>query len=177
MRLTLINMEFADNEITPDGDAAVTGQWITNGSAAYPLTGAPIMTPEQICALYSVPDKKMKEMSLSVIDEPQFSTADAVTNETAVERSGMTFNWLGIEHVAFFTSEGVKLINAKDFAPITEDRNTLYFERRDANGRINIAVKRGLLLEAVIFPIKVSSGFCETVTRVCEGLRETEGKR
>ena len=123
-------------------------QWITDGTAIYPLFGCPVFDETSLCAAYDISDEKTQIIFDALPRCVDFS--DEAENETEVTRGAPIFGSL----VPLTTSHGVEFIQSKYLAPFSDsDDNMLrIYERTNAAGMTYFAIKDGLMLVGIIMP-------------------------
>ena len=123
-------------------------QWITDGSAIYPLFGCPKFDETSLCSAYDISDEKTQIIFEKLPRCVDFS--DNTENETEVTRGAPIFGAL----VPITTSHGVEFIQSKYLAPYSDsDDNMLrIYERTNAAGMTYFAIKDGLMLVGLIMP-------------------------
>lgn len=135
------------------------GQWLSDGSAVYPLFELPDFTEETICLAYDINMKKAASMVISRYPAlPEgIDFSDAPKNEKQVVEGPMELNYKGQWLKPIVTSQGIEFINGEYLKPLSDisDQGLLFFERITDNGNKYFAVKQGLLIVAIIFPMRV----------------------
>ncbi len=135
-------------------------QWITDGSAIYPLFELPDFTEETICIAYDIDFKKSAKMNIKRYpDLPEsINLEDSIKEEKEVEEyTKFSLIYGGRCLKAFVAENGIVFIDSAYLAPLSDIsyENIRYFERTSTQGTTYIAVKNGLELVAAIFPVKV----------------------
>lgn len=135
------------------------GQWLSDGSAIYPLFELPEFTEETICLAYDINMKKAASMVIVRHSElPEgINFEDAALDETQVVEGPMDLNYKGQWLKPIITSQGIEFINGEYLKPLSDisDEGLLFFERITDKGNKYFAVKQGLLIVAIIFPMRV----------------------
>ena len=124
------------------------GQWIGDGSAAFPLHGLPHMKQENLRSLLDVTEKQFAQMDVSSERMP-FSTEDNVIGETMLTHCGMVMHY---ELIPLTSGAKVYYVQSGYIKPFGGIDDISYDVRKLENGSEYIAVKEGFLLRAVIAP-------------------------
>ena len=127
------------------------GQWIGDGSAAFPLHGLPHMKQENLRSLLDVTEKQFAQMDVSSERMP-FSTEDNVIGETMLTHCGMVMHYRGYELIPLISGAKVYYVQSGYIKPFGGIDDISYDVRKLENGSEYIAVKEGFLLRAVIAP-------------------------
>lgn len=130
------------------------GQWIGDGSAAFPLHGLPSMKPENLRSLLDVTEKQFAQINVSSEAVP-FSIEDNTVGEVTLTYCGMAINYRGYELIPLTSGTKIYYIQSRYIKPFGDIENVYYSLRELENGRACIAVKEGFLLRAVIAPYDV----------------------
>lgn len=145
-------------------------QWMTDGSAIYPLEGIPVVDGNYICALYDITDKKAAKMAIETHEElPQgLDFSDTVEGESPANIEDMVICTDGMSYVPILTEIGQIFIDNKYLSPLSniEMSDLHFYLRHDSSGKPIIAVKQGMLLIAMIYPIIVSEMFVKKLERI-----------
>lgn len=130
-------------------------QWISNGAAIFALYDMPEMYIEAICRMYDIPNSKYDNMYTSHFQTlPEaFDFSDMLKDEIPVDRIEIEVIRSGLQLVGLKTSTGIEFVDRRYLA-VFDDEIELY-ERRLASGQIYFAVKKGMLLQAIIMPVQV----------------------
>jgi hypothetical protein len=139
-------------------------QWLSDGYAIYPLEGMPYITPESLCTMFDVPEKTAEKISFDHTHEmPGIDCAD-VAPETMAERMSIDVVKDGRVGIPLKTQRGVVMINAKYLGPLSDMRDMLeFYERRDPKGMPYIAVKAGMLVQAIVLPMRLDVVMADVV--------------
>lgn len=137
-----------------DDRGELSDQWLGDGAAAYPLYGAPIMDPAELCTVLDIPEKKVEKMLISRLPIPAIDLDDVADWEVAIEKPKLSIYHGGRVLLPLETTRGVLFIQAAYLDPLKDMADTLQlWERRTADGRPYIAAKAGLMIFGVIFPV------------------------
>lgn len=128
-------------------------QWISDGYAAFPIIGMPKMNDMEILTFLGFSD----EDGIQVHDLPcEDRLTDAVDGEELIKDFGPVILNGDRELQPLYTSLGALLINSAYIAPLYSHKGEgelRYYLRLDRNHSPIIAVKKGLYLIALIYPI------------------------
>lgn len=127
------------------------GQWIGDGSAAFPLHGLPTMKQENLRSLLDVTEKQFAQMDVSSEKIP-FSTDDNVIGEIMLTHCGMVMHYRGYELIPLTSGAKIYYVQSGYIKPFGGIDDISYDVRTLENGSEYIAVKEGFLLRAVIAP-------------------------
>ena len=98
-------------------------QWISDGFAIYPLFGLPRMDEKTICTAYDIDEKKAAKIifrhSDALPDEFDFSDWPEKSEYPAEEMQPYLLSG-GAVLVPFMTSQGVRFVDRKYFAPFSD---------------------------------------------------------
>lgn len=142
------------------------GQWIGDGSAAFPLHGLPSMKPENLRSLLDVTEKQFAQINVSSENAP-FSTEDNVIDEMILKHLGMTINYMGHELIPLISETKIYYIQSGYIKPFGGVDDISYDVRKLENGSECIAIKEGFLLRAVIAPFDaVKDDFISILSKI-----------
>ncbi len=134
-------------------------QWISDGSAIYPMINLPRFDENSLCKTYDITEKQADKIIFRHEERLPLSVdfSDATDDENIVQRGSICILDAGRTIVPYETSEGVMFVDAKYLQPFadSDDRLLTLYERRSKNRQIYFAVKSGLLLIGIITPIDV----------------------
>lgn len=149
-------------------------QWISDGYAMYPLLGLPLLTEENIRALYSLPAGVRVEVKDMHED---FSTADVEREEKPVYYEKIQLRPGGESVITLRTSGGIVFIRDKHLKPLEAGENgeTQLYERTGKDGSIYIVAKQGMMLEAIIMTLQgvLRADWLDDLQRLVVDLRQT----
>ena len=151
-------------------------QWVSDGAAIYPLLNMPQLNAQSLRAVYDMSE------SVQVVERDElpeglfFGDVDVAENQ--IFREKIQLHPHGLDAVSFRTQAGVTFIDPKYLSPITgmeTDGNVCVYERVTKDtGMVYIAVKRGMLLEAIILPMQVlARDWVEDLTELVTAIRLT----
>ena len=124
------------------------GQWIGDGSAAFPLHGLPHMKQENLRSLLDVTEKQFAQMDVSSEKMP-FSTEDNVIGEIMLTHCGMVMRYRGYELIPLTSGAKIYYVQSGYIKPFGDIDDISYDVRKLENGSEYIAI---FLLRAVIAP-------------------------
>lgn len=137
-----------------DSEGNVTGQWLGDGCAVYPLEGMPYMEMENVCAMYDLTEKKQEKSVLRHQAAPEaIGWEDTDPTERLLEDPKLCIRYDGREMLPLETSQGIVFIDEKYLAPLNSTEYMRLYERRTRDGNVYIAAKIALLVQAVIMPV------------------------
>lgn len=129
-------------------------QWISNGSAVYPLYGLPRFGPENICTLFDITVKQSEKINIRHEKLPEsFCFSDTDPNETLINSFDLDLSIGGHILMPYRTGTGVHFIEARYLAPLQDlQENLEIYERISGAGSTYFAVKSGLMIYGIILP-------------------------
>lgn len=134
----------------------VTTQWLGDGRAAYPLDGLPLLDEDTLCRMFDIPQKRREKMSIRRIPKPDgISMDDTVMGEYKTERMEPGIIHGGRNLIPLMGRKGIIFIQEKYLSPLEDEGGIPDFhERETPAGQSYIAVKMGMWIRAVIFPVE-----------------------
>lgn len=154
-------------------------QWISDGSAAYPIIGMPIMSEDEILRFLDFqPNDNITIMNWTT-DAVNLNDTD--NEETPIERFGPSLIIGDTVYTTFYTELGALLVKEAYITPCYSHygEGELNFWLRFASGKPYIAVKKGLILLAAIIPKKtwgIGDHTLEQHLELCNMIRLTNGR-
>lgn len=146
-----------------DGDGVVH-QWITDGHAAYPVTGMPYLEAEHLPQVFELTKKQAEEMNIEAIPCPlSINFSDAIANETQCEDEPIGIVFCGHHLMPLSASGETWLIDRDYLSPITAEYPDVLFYLRSEGSAQYFAVKAGLMLVGIIMPY----GDTERIGELC----------
>lgn len=137
-----------------DSTGKVT-QWLGDSCAAYPLDGLPLLDEDSLCKMFDITEKQKDNMRISRRTCPDgLNVNDTDPLETAAEEMepGITHN--GMDLIPLMGRDGIIFIDRKYLSPLEDEMDMVQmFERKTDERQTYIAVKAGLLIRAVIYPV------------------------
>ena len=131
-------------------------QWISEGHAIYPMVGIPEVDEEQVMFLFDIPEKKRAECLVSDYGsiEDCFDISDgAMDNEVKLMPPAMMIGGNLITPIE--TSQGIAFFNSEYLKPVSDKEDLNLYERYTRNGQLYIVAKSGMIVQAVILPVKL----------------------
>ena len=141
-------------------DGKRKSQWLGDVSSFYPLYRMPVFDEESLCAAYDITEKQAEKIRFSHTDMPRgINFSDVDEGEHIIEPIDMALIYGGTQVQPYMTSQGIKFMDRRYMGPIEDEGDTHreVYERFTESGVMYFAVKIGLRLVAVIFPIPVVS--------------------
>lgn len=132
-------------------------QWLSDGSAMYPICGLPLLTEENVCRLYDITDAQRDKIAFNFIaGNPPFDVSDSTATETDAEMWDISIAFDGFVLIPVTTEEGIVFIERGYLTPLSDmPENEMTLTRRtDILGNTYIVVKFGLIAYAFIAPVK-----------------------
>lgn len=149
-------------------------QWLGNGSALYPLYDFPKMNQQNIFAMFDIPEDKREKYAYRESTGETLSglLADDYPGEMQVGQVfGLSLLINGAVTRILDTSQGAMFIDQRYLKPFCDDSIEL-FERKGADGRTYIAVKKGFFLAGLILPLHViDEKFCKDLFSIYDMCR------
>ena len=134
-------------------------QWIGDGSALYAMYDMPEMGEGAICAVCDISDSQADKILFKEFKgEPAGVSLELnAPDEVLLDQCEIALKTGGKELLAFGTSTGMEFVEAaylRPFGDVERDYLEVY-ERRTPGGLPYFAVKTGLLLLGIVFPVRV----------------------
>ena len=145
-----------------------SGQWLSDGSAVYPVYNLPRLTQDNIYAMFDIAGEQQDKYLVEIRELPQYiNFTDSDVSERMLDRASMFLTVDGQVLEPLETSQGLVFIQRKYLKPFTDLADGVeIYERTDRNGNIYIAVKSGFLLMGVILPYRtINAKFIQTLDR------------
>lgn len=134
-------------------------QWISDGFAVYPLEGVPFFDAESLMAVFDIKGKKKEKMAKYHFSElpEQYCFDDVCEEETLCEIHPVKICIDSVTYTQVLTSKGCEFVSNKYLEPLKDTNEDMMgiYERFTADGNSYFVVKDGLLLIALILPVKV----------------------
>ena len=133
------------------------GQWISDGSAIYPLVDLPRFDEDNVYTLFDIPeDKRGKIQYEEKIGLPWgVCISDSVPDEVEVRHASIGILYHGTVYSPVGGRGGILFIDRQHLAPFSDDI-TIYERFYPGSDRSYLAVKRGMLLEGIILPSDIA---------------------
>ena len=134
-------------------------QWIGDGSALYAMRDMPEMDEGAICAVCDISDTQAdKILFKEITGEPAGVSLELnAPDEVLLDQCDISIKTGGTELLAYGTSTGMEFVDAaylRPFGDVESDYLEVY-ERRTPEGSPYFAVKTGIMLLGVVFPVRV----------------------
>lgn len=148
-------------------------QWLSDGFAAYPLNGLPILDEETLCAVFDISEKQLKNTSVRRLTMPDaLNVNDTDPAERVLHDDDFSIIYGGTELKPLKTRNGIAFIPQKYITPLEDVLDVVQlYERVTPDGQTYIAAKTGLLIAALILPYSVVNE--KFVNRLEEVARES----
>lgn len=163
-------------------------QWISDGTAAYPVLGMPVMSEKEMLTFLNFQEND----PINVIEwkAENIDLSDVVPDEQLIESFGPSLNIGGEEYSVFYTSIGALLVREVYLVPAYthygEGELTFYLRYSKTNNPY-IVVKKGFYPLAAICPFKTwgigdttlsrYEELCRMLALANENMKETEDKK
>lgn len=136
-----------------EGD--IVQQYISDGSAVYPVSGLPALNEESILTIFDIPEKQREDWFVKDADIPDgINFEDMDSSEQIIERAGLSIVYAGKTLKPLQTRHGLIFMESRYLAPISDVLDVMeLYERATPGGEPYIVAKAGFLLQAVIMPI------------------------
>lgn len=144
-------------------------QWCSDGTALYPLRGLPRMDESQIMRLFDIPsaDSDKYRVYRAVYTACPIDTRDIPHGEEHIlPPPDICITYAGQEFMPLSASGKVIWINPKYIDPVSKSGDIEMYERVGDNGLSYIAVKVGMMLEAIILPLSVGDKLPDRLKRL-----------
>ena len=136
-----------------DGTGYVT-QYISTGTACYPIFNMPRLEKRSLLTLFDIPEKDWESWVVDVREIPEgLNLKDCDADEfqiqwffSPIEYDGEKLRCLGTR------DSGILFLKESLLSPIETDNPLEYFERTNKCGDPYIAIKDGIMLQGVIMP-------------------------
>lgn len=134
-------------------------QWISDGSCIYPLADMAEFNAQTLCKAHDITESQASKMLLRDHEQlPKiFDYSDSNNFEVEVIKNPIRLMQDGKSVIALETEEGAIFIDSLYLTPLSDyaESDLKIFHRTATNGTSYFAVKYGLILVAIITPIKV----------------------
>ena len=126
--------------------------YIGDSHAIYLVTGLPELDKNGILTIFDVPEDKKEEWIVNCTNQLEINLDDADPDESIINRGNLSIYRFGERLIPLKVSSGMVFMNSKYLTPTFDSGYTELYERRTKSGNLYIAVKVGMILQAVIFP-------------------------
>lgn len=167
-----------------DAEGDIVQQYISDGSAVYPVLGLPVLDEESILTIFDIPEKQREDWLVKDADIPDGINFEDMDNcEQIIERAGLSIVYAGKTLKPLQTRHGLIFMESRYLAPISDVLDVMeLYERATPGGEPYIVAKAGFLLQAVIMPNDIITdqfvhGVQELARQCAAALAEKEEKR
>lgn len=135
----------------------LVAQYLSDGSAVYPISGLPELDEESILTIFDVQEKERDKWIVKRSAIPAGICLDDVAAvERPVEEDSISIAYGGMILRPLQTTHGLVFIDSRYLAPVSDVLDVLeLYERTTKSGTPYIVAKAGFLLQAVIMPFDV----------------------
>ena len=132
------------------------GQWLSDGTAFYPLIDAPIFDTESICATFDITEKQRENIILEFkLEMPGKICFDNNSeNESFAERNDISLHYKNDEFYIYNSASGALYMKAKYLRLLDQEGLEVYL-RFMPDGEPYFVCKIGFMLQAVIMPYRI----------------------
>ena len=132
-------------------------QWLSDGSAFYPVSGLPKLDRDNIFTIFDVPVEKRAAFNFQEVTPPAICFENTDAGEQLIGLSDAHIVFEGRTLAPQPTSQGLAFLDVKYLKPFFGVKEGFdIYERINAAGESYFAVKAGFLLLGLIMPVKVS---------------------
>ena len=158
-----------------DKSSENAAQWLSATGAVYSLQNMPKLDEKNIFTVFDITSKQIEKITFRRDTLPEkIDFRDVVECENVLEPNGIEIGTDGKTLIVLHTSQGIRFIDKEYLRPLSDyDMDILrFYERTSTGGQLYIAVKAGMMLEAIIAPFNaVNDKFVEKlqeITKDCE---------
>lgn len=139
-------------------DARHDTQWISNGSAAWPLYGMPLLDTDNVLTVLDIPEKDWPKITVREMALPEAYDFNDDYEAGELGNPVVTISYGGQLLMPMSTTSGTLLVDPELFAPLRDNNQLTVHLRREQSGQGKhyLAVKRGLLLQGIVMPLSYS---------------------
>lgn len=132
-------------------------QYISDGSAIYPVIGLPYIDEEILLNMWDIPEKQRDSWVVNSLPTPDFiDFRDTIAVDSQVKEINFVLYHNQSKLRAIATSRGIVFIDLGYLAPLADSFDVMHmYERISDDGQLYIVVTAGLWLQAIIFPYKI----------------------
>lgn len=134
-------------------------QWVGDGCAVYLLDGLPHLNEDNLCRMFDISEGQRDNIIIKQTKAPDsICWEDTNMDESEAKDMEPGLIYEGRELLPLMTREGIIFIDKKYLSPFNgEGEYIRLYRRRTSEGQAYIAVKAGLMIRGVIFPVDVVS--------------------
>lgn len=135
----------------------VCQQYISDGSAIYPVIGLPYINEETLLTMWDIPEKQRDSWTVRTLLAPDcIDFRDTIAADSQVRETDFVLYQNQSKLRAIATSRGIVFIDLGYLAPLVDSFDVMQmYERINDAGQLYIVVTAGLWLQAIIFPYKI----------------------
>ncbi len=135
----------------------VCQQYISDGSAIYPVIGLPHINEETLLTMRDIPEKQRDSWTVRTLPVPDcIDFRDTIAVDSQVRETDFVLYQNQSKLRAIETSRGIVFIDLGYLAPLVDSFDVMQmYERINDAGQLYIVVTAGLWLQAIIFPCKI----------------------
>lgn len=135
----------------------VCQQYISDGSAIYPVIGLPYINGETLLTMWDIPEKQRDSWTVRTLPVPDcIDFRDTIAADSQVRETDFVLYQNQSKLRAIATSRGIVFIDLGYLAPLVDSFDVMQmYERINDAGQLYIVVTAGLWLQAIIFPYKL----------------------
>lgn len=135
----------------------VCQQYISDGSAIYPVIGLPYINEETLLTMWDIPEKQRDSWTVRTLPVPDcIDFRDTIAVDSQVRETDFVLYQNQSKLRAIATSRGIVFIDLGYLAPLVDSFDVMQmYERINDAGQMYIVVTAGLWLQAIIFPYKI----------------------
>lgn len=135
----------------------VCQQYISDGSAIYPVIGLPYINEETLLTMWDIPEKQRDGWTVRTLPAPDcIDFRDTIAADSQVRETDFVLYQNQSKLRAIATSRGIVFIDLGYLAPLVDSFDVMQmYERINDAGQLYIVVTAGLWLQAIIFPYKL----------------------
>ncbi len=135
----------------------VCQQYISDGSAIYPVIGLPYINEETLLTMWDIPEKQRDSWTVRTLPVPDcIDFRDTIAADSQVRETDFVLYQNQSKLRAIATSRGIVFIDLGYLAPLVDSFDVMHmYERISDDGQLYIVVTAGLWLQAIIFPYKI----------------------
>lgn len=145
-------------------------QYIGDGSSIYLLEGLPRLTVDSVLKIFDVAEKERGKWVAVERPMPEsICVADCCAERATNIGRYPDLEYGGYQLVPLKVSDGIVMLQKEYLNPLGKSMYLQFFERRTESGTLYIAVKDGLELKAILFPVFLMSEFYDIMKELAEG--------
>lgn len=155
-----------------DSDGVVR-QWLSTGVACYPVDGMPYLRPEHLPAVLDLSAKQEDEIRIATVEKPEsIDLRDVIKGETKAEGAGFAIYVAGRKALPLMVRGVTYFVDAELLIPILAEYKDVDLWLRQDSGLTYFAVKVGLMIVGVVFPMTRMQALVDEIGGVMLRYRE-----